>query len=65
MNDQDQIFTGELLKIKPDKINKVDTNLQVIKTIVKKFSDNNFTKKTSASKNESSLYDELHYGNYE
>jgi hypothetical protein len=65
MNDYLQAKNAELLKNKQVKINPIKINISVIKTTGKKFSPNVLKKKIINTNNESSSYDELHYGNYE
>ena len=64
MNDQ-QANNDELLKNKLLEINPVDERLSATRRNGKKFPGNSPEKKTTKTKDESSSYDDLHYGNYE
>ena len=65
MNDYLQANANELLKNKQVKVNPAKINLSAIKATGKKFPANVLKKKIINTDNESSSYDELHYGNYE
>ena len=65
MNDSQQGNNHKLLKNNLIKINPVDIHLPDIKSAAKKFPADALKKKNGESKDESSSYDELHYGNYE
>ena len=65
MNDHHAHDDDEQLKNKSANINHAKRSLNAIKPTVKNFPEKIFKKKVTDSKDKSTSYDELHFGNYE